>query len=161
RTKEHAHDYRYFPDPDLMPAAPTDAWLAEVKSRVVELPLARKQRFMRDYGLPAGDAQTFVWDVPLGKYFEQAVKGSKNPKAIANWVINNLRALMTLEGMHEKFQSGEPPAPDGSVSVIGFNQLRFKPESINELVELVDGAKINNKIAQEVFKEMFFSGKSP
>jgi aspartyl-tRNA(Asn)/glutamyl-tRNA(Gln) amidotransferase subunit B len=53
RTKEHAHDYRYFPDPDLMPLAPTDAWLAEVKSRVVELPLARKQRFMRDYQLPA------------------------------------------------------------------------------------------------------------
>src|SRR3974377_1407756 len=53
RTKEHAHDYRYFPDPDLMPQAPTDTWLAEVKSRVVELPLARKQRFMREYGLPA------------------------------------------------------------------------------------------------------------
>src|SRR5947199_2574517 len=70
RTKEHAHDYRYFPDPDLMPFAPDDAWLAAVKARVVELPLARKQRFMRDYQLPAADAQTFVWDVPLGDYFE-------------------------------------------------------------------------------------------
>src|ERR1051325_536901 len=70
RTKEHAHDYRYFPDPDLMPSAPSDEWLAEVKSRVVELPLARKQRFIRDYGLPASDAQTFEWDVPLGNYFE-------------------------------------------------------------------------------------------
>jgi len=59
RTKEHAHDYRYFPEPDLMPMAPTDEWLAEVKSRVVELPLARKQRFMRDYQLPAPDAETF------------------------------------------------------------------------------------------------------
>src|SRR5208282_1454241 len=57
RTKEQAHDYRYFPDPDLMPQAPTDAWLAELKSRVVELPLARKQRFMRDYQLPAPDAE--------------------------------------------------------------------------------------------------------
>ena len=94
RTKEHAHDYRYFPDPDLMPQAPTDAWLAEVKSRVVELPLARKQRFMRDYQLPASDAQTFVWDVPLGNYFEGIAKKTKNPKSIANWVINNLRAKL-------------------------------------------------------------------
>ena len=70
RTKEHAHDYRYFPDPDLMPLAPTDAWLAEVKSRVTELPLARKQRFMREYQLPAGDAEVFSSNVPLGNYFE-------------------------------------------------------------------------------------------
>jgi aspartyl-tRNA(Asn)/glutamyl-tRNA(Gln) amidotransferase subunit B len=161
RTKEHAHDYRYFPDPDLMPLAPTDAWLAEVKSRVVELPLARKQRFMRDYQLPASDAETFVNDVLLGNYFEVIAKQSKNPKAVANWVINNLRALMTLEGMSDKYQKGEPPAPDGSVPIIGLDQFRFKPEFINELVELVDGNKISSKIAQDVFKEMFATGKSP
>src|SRR5208283_1132700 len=91
----HAHDYRYFPDPDLMPLAPSDAWLAEVKSRVVELPLARKQRFMRDYQLPVPDAETFVNDVLLGNYFEPIAKQSKNPKAVANWVINNLRAKMS------------------------------------------------------------------
>src|SRR2546428_733341 len=68
RTKEHAHDYRYFPEPDLMPFVPTDEWLAEVRKRMVELPLARKQRIMRDYQLPATDAQTSVWDVPLGNY---------------------------------------------------------------------------------------------
>src|SRR5664280_1364168 len=89
RTKEHAHDYRYFPEPDLMPFQPSDAWLAEVKSRVVELPLTRKQRFMRDYQLPASDAQTFVWDVPLCDYFEKIATGAKSPKAVANWVINN------------------------------------------------------------------------
>src|SRR5438552_4820648 len=94
RTKEHAHDYRYFPEPDLMPFAPDDAWLAEVRQRVVELPLVRKQRFMRDYQLPASDAQTFVWDVPLGDYFEKIASRSKNPKTVANWVINNLRAKM-------------------------------------------------------------------
>src|ERR1700761_4741564 len=75
RSKEQAHDYRYFPEPDLMPFKPTDAWLAEVSARVVELPLARKNRFMTDYQLPASDAQTFVWDVPLGNYFESAIKG--------------------------------------------------------------------------------------
>src|SRR5881275_2182292 len=94
RTKEHAHDYRYFPEPDLMPFVPTDEWLAEVRKRMVELPLARKQRFMRDYQLPATDAQTFVWDVPLGNYFEKIAKKSRNPKAVANWVINNLRAKL-------------------------------------------------------------------
>src|SRR5215471_18240110 len=95
RSKEDAHDYRYFPEPDLMPFEPTAAWLAQVKSREVELPLARKQRFMRDYQLPASDAQTFVWDVPLGNYFEGIAKQSKSPKAVANWVINNLRAKFT------------------------------------------------------------------
>src|ERR1041384_2872470 len=83
RTKEHAHDYRYFPEPDLMPFEPTENWLAEVKERVVELPLARKQRFMRDYQLPAPDAQAFVWDAPLGNYFESVARQSKNPKAVA------------------------------------------------------------------------------
>src|SRR5580692_3673609 len=74
RTKESAHDYRYLPEPDLMPFAPTDAWLAGVQARVVELPLARKQRFMHLYGLPVSDAQTFVWDVPLGNFFEKCAK---------------------------------------------------------------------------------------
>ena len=69
-----------FPEPDLMPFEPTDAWLEEVQARVVELPLARKQRFMRDYQLPASDAQTFVWDVPLGNYFEGIARQAKNPK---------------------------------------------------------------------------------
>jgi aspartyl-tRNA(Asn)/glutamyl-tRNA(Gln) amidotransferase subunit B len=86
RTKERAHDYRYFPEPDLMPFQPTEGWLQEVSQRVVELPLARKQRFIREYQLPATDAQTFVWDVPLGGYFESVAKGAKNPKAVANWV---------------------------------------------------------------------------
>ena len=91
RTKEDAHDYRYFPEPDLMPFEPTDEWLAEVKSRVVELPAARKARFMRDYQLPAGDAEVFKSNVELGNYFEQIAKQAKNPKAVANWVVNDVR----------------------------------------------------------------------
>src|SRR5580698_2528575 len=74
RSKEMAHDYRYFPDPDLMPFAPPPEWLDQVSRRVVELPLAKKKRLMRDYQLPASDAQTFVWDVPLGNYFESLAK---------------------------------------------------------------------------------------
>jgi len=146
RTKEHAHDYRYFPEPDLMPFQPTEAWLEEVSKRVVELPLARKQRFMRDYQLPAPDAQTFVWDVPLGDFFESAVKAAKAPglntKSAANWIINNLRAKLTE-------------------SQTALADLKFKPAAILELIELVDSGKISNKIAQDVFAEMFVSGEGP
>ena len=142
RTKEHAHDYRYLPDPDLMPFEPAEAWLAEVRSRVVELPLARKQRFMRDCQLPAGDAQAFVWDRPLGDYFEGIAKQAKNPKSVANWVINNLRARM-------------------SETQAALADLKFRPEAILELVGLVDNGKISSRIAQEVFSEMFTSGESP
>jgi len=73
-----------------------------VRRRVVEMPLARKQRFMRDYQLPASDAQTFVWDVSLGNYFEGIAKQSKNPKAVANWVINNLRAKLAQSSSRRK-----------------------------------------------------------
>lgn len=142
RTKEYAHDYRYFPDPDLMPFVPTAAWLEEVSKRVVELPLARKQRFMRDYQLPASDAQTFVWDVPLGNYFQSIAGKAQNPKAIANWVINNLRAKL-------------------AETSTGLGELKFPPTAIAELVQLVESGKISNKIAQEVFAEMFQSGQSP
>ena len=142
RSKEQAHDYRYFPESDLMPFAPDEAWIARVRSSLVELPLARKQRFMRDYGLPAPDAQTFVWDVPLGTYFEAIAKGAKNPKAVANWVINNLRAKLTETGAT-------------------LATLKFKPAAILELVDLVDSSKISSKIAQDVFAEMFATGDVP
>ncbi len=156
RTKEHAHDYRYFPEPDLMPFEPTEQWLKEVSTRVVELPLARKQRFMRDYQLPIGDAEVFKNDVALGNYFEMIAKQSKHPKAVANWVINNLRAMMTAKKADaNSWEEGE------TAKATTFDELRFKPESINELVELVASGKISSKIAQDIFTEMFNTGKSP
>jgi len=163
RTKEHAHDYRYFPDPDLMPLAPTDAWLAEVKSRAVELPLARKQRFMRDYQLPASDAQTFVWDVPLGNYFEGIAKQSKNPKSIANWVINNLRAKLTEA--NERLGRDDllvvQDAQQRVPTAMTLANLKFKPEAIIELTGLVENKTISSSAAQQVFAEMFDTGKPP
>jgi aspartyl-tRNA(Asn)/glutamyl-tRNA(Gln) amidotransferase subunit B len=142
RSKEQAHDYRYLPEPDLMPFEPSEQWLKEVSERVVELPLARKRRLMSDYQLPASDAQTFVWDSALGGYFEQVAKNAKNPKAAANWIINNLRAKLT----ETQLQLGD---------------IKFAPTSINDLVELVDSGKINSRIAQEVFGEMFQTGEAP
>jgi aspartyl-tRNA(Asn)/glutamyl-tRNA(Gln) amidotransferase subunit B len=125
-----------------MPFQPTEPWLEEVSNRVVELPLARKQRFVRDYQLPATDAQTFVWDKPLGNYFETVAKQTKNPKAAANLIINNLRAKLTE-------------------SQSTLDNLKFKPAAIPELIELVDSGKISTKIAQDVFAELFASGGSP
>lgn len=142
RSKEEAHDYRYFPEPDLMPFVPTEQWLNEVKARVVELPLAKKQRLIKEYQLPASDAQTFVWDQPLGLYYETVAKQSSNPKAVANWVINNLRAKLGESGTT-------------------LHDVKFKPEAIIELVSLVDSKKISSAIAQQVFSDMFDSGEMP
>ena len=161
RTKEHAHDYRYFPDPDLMPLAPTDAWLAEVKSRGVELPLARKQRFMREYQLPAPDAETFKNNLPLGDYFERIAKQSKNPKAVANWVINNLRAKLTEVNSREAGEQTAAGIEPGDMKPLTLDDLKFKPAALLELVSLVETKTISSAAAQQVFGEMFDTGKAP
>jgi aspartyl-tRNA(Asn)/glutamyl-tRNA(Gln) amidotransferase subunit B len=142
RSKEDAHDYRYLPDPDLLPLAPTDAWLAEVRARLVEPPLARKRRFMRDFGLPAGDAEVLKANRPLGDWFSRAAEGAQNPKAVANWVINNLSAQLAAAGA-------------------ALADVKFPPAGVRELVELLDAGKINSKTAQDVFAEMFATGAAP
>jgi aspartyl-tRNA(Asn)/glutamyl-tRNA(Gln) amidotransferase subunit B len=161
RTKEDAHDYRYFPDPDLMPFEPAEEWLVGVRARVVELPLARKQRFMRDYQLPATDAEVFKNDVALGGYFEGIARQCKNPKAVANWVINNLRARLSeaneaLLADHTALD----PAPAG-VARMTLADLKFKPGHLVELVTLVESGRISTRIAQDVFNEMFATGEAP
>jgi aspartyl-tRNA(Asn)/glutamyl-tRNA(Gln) amidotransferase subunit B len=158
RTKEDAHDYRYFPEPDLMPFAPTDAWLADVQKRVVELPLARKQRFITSYQLPAGDAEVFKNDVALGNYFEPLARQSKNPKAVANWVINNLQAAISYRNtMTFAMFNGDPER----YIPITLDNLKFNPAALLELVALVEGKTISSSAAQQVFAEMFESGKAP
>lgn len=142
RTKEDAHDYRYFPCPDLVPFEPSDNWFETVREGLVELPMDRKKRFMEQYQLPENDAEVFISDVPLGDYFEKVASHGGNPKALANWVINNLRAQLV-----------EPE--------VSLDSLRFEPAALVELVELVDSGKISSKIAQSVFTDMFTSGKAP
>ncbi|HEU0010162.1 MAG TPA: Asp-tRNA(Asn)/Glu-tRNA(Gln) amidotransferase subunit GatB [Verrucomicrobiae bacterium] len=167
RTKEHAHDYRYFPEPDLMPFHPTDDWLVEVRARVVELPMARKQRFMRDYQLPAGDAEVFKSNVALGNYFEGIAKRAKSPKAVANWVINNLQAK--LAEANESSRRGDeadalrgnenpPPYVGGYMTL---DDLKFPPDALLDLVGLVENKTISSSAAQQVFVEMFDTGKAP
>ena len=142
RTKEEAHDYRYFPCPDLMPHEPTGEWHDEVRACVVELPLARKRRFMADYGLPEGDADVFVNDPALGEYFESAIGGVKTPKGVANWVINNLQAKLS--------------EVESSLA-----EVKFEASALGELVGLVETGQISSRIAQEVFVEMFETGTAP
>jgi aspartyl-tRNA(Asn)/glutamyl-tRNA(Gln) amidotransferase subunit B len=161
RSKEQAHDYRYFPEPDLMPFQPTERWLEDILKRVVELPLSKKQRFIKDYQLPAGDAQAFVWDQTLADYFEALAKQSKNPKAVANWVINNLRAKMTEANEKHIAEQASMGVESEDIQNFTLGDLKFKPEGILEIVNLVESGKISSKIAQDVFAEMFESGETP
>ena len=172
RTKEDAHDYRYFPDPDLMPFEPTDDWLAEVRARLVERPLERKRRFMRDYGLPAGDAEVFKQDLELGDYFEPLARRSANPKALANWIINNLRAKLAEAA---ELEAAAPPPggagimpalvdPRGGAGILPaplLQRLKFPPDALLELVALVENRTLSSSAAQQVFTEMFDTGRPP
>lgn len=185
RTKEDAHDYRYFPDPDLMPFEPTDDWLAEVRARLVERPLERKRRFMRDYGIPAGDAEVFKQDLELGNYFEPLARRSANPKTLANWIINNLRAKLAEAAEHEAAApapggAGILPAqadPPGGAGILPalvdgsggagilpaplLQRLKFPPDALLELVALVENRTLSSSAAQQVFAEMFDTGRPP
>ncbi|HVM63058.1 MAG TPA: Asp-tRNA(Asn)/Glu-tRNA(Gln) amidotransferase subunit GatB [Verrucomicrobiae bacterium] len=142
RTKEYAHDYRYFPEPDLMPVVVSDEMIADVRKRLPELPEAKRQRFVKQYGLPEYDAGVLVADAALAAFYEQAAGGSKNPKAIANWVMTELLGKL-----------GE-----AKVSIV---ECPIKPAGLAELVALIDGNQISGKIGKEVFIEMFASGKRP
>lgn len=161
RTKEHAHDYRYFPEPDLMPCAPTEPWLAEVSARVIELPLARKQRLMADYSLPAGDAEVFKSNVALGNYFEAIAKQAKNPKTLANWIINNLQAKLAELNEQETADQAALGVEPADLKLTGLADLKFKPEALLELVALVEAKTISSSAAQTVFAELFATGKAP
>jgi aspartyl-tRNA(Asn)/glutamyl-tRNA(Gln) amidotransferase subunit B len=142
RTKEMAHDYRYFPDPDLMPFVANEEWLGNVKKAMPELPMAKKNRFMQQYQLPAYDAGVLAADLSLSLYFEKAAAGTKNGKAVANWIINDLLRDLTE-----------------AKKII--DECPIKPEHIGELIALQDSGKISSKIAKDVFVEMFKTSKAP
>jgi aspartyl-tRNA(Asn)/glutamyl-tRNA(Gln) amidotransferase subunit B len=141
RTKESAHDYRYFPDPDLVPVK-TERLLSDVRARLPELPKQKRARFVQQYGVTAYDAGVLANDLELAAYFEKAARVSKKPKAIANWILNDLQSALSTAGKTIK-------------------ECLIPPEALNELVALIDSAKISGKQAKEVFAEMFASGKSP
>jgi aspartyl-tRNA(Asn)/glutamyl-tRNA(Gln) amidotransferase subunit B len=139
RTKEFAHDYRYFPDPDLVPVK-TDVLLADVRARVPELPKAKRARFVEQYQVSPYDAGVLANDLDLAGYFETAAKGAKKPKSIANWILNDLQNALSAAGKT-------------------IHDCPIPPEALDELVNLIDSGKISGKQGKEVFAEMFASGK--
>ncbi len=144
RSKEEAHDYRYFPEPDMVPFEFSDEFVDGIRGRLPELPDARRTRFMTDFGLPAHDATVLTSDFELAEFFEAAVTigGPERAKAISNVMLNDLSAYLNAEG-------------------IAVTESRIVPSMVAELVELVDDGVISGKQAKEVFSEMAASGDAP
>jgi aspartyl-tRNA(Asn)/glutamyl-tRNA(Gln) amidotransferase subunit B len=142
RSKEFAHDYRYFPDPDLVPLRPDPAWVASIEATLPELPRARRQRFASAYGLPPHDADLLTSDRALADYYEEAVRLHPNGKALANWIGSEL--LREL--------AGDPAA---------VTSCPIRPAHLARLVALVDDGTISGKIAKGVFERMARTGDDP
>ncbi len=142
RSKEEAHDYRYFPDPDLLSVEIDDALIARIKSGLPELPLARAQRFVDAYKLPEYDAFVLTQERELADYFEEVAKVSKNPKGASNWVMTDLMRELN-ESKKEVRQS---PIPAGY---------------LGRMIALIDKGTISGKIAKTVFAEMWSTGNDP
>lgn len=135
RSKEEAHDYRYFPDPDLLPLELDPAWIKEIEANLPELPDAKKARLQSQYGLSAYDATVLITEQARADFYEAAAKG-RDAKLVANWVTNDLAAKLTAAGL----EIGESP---------------IKPAAIAELVQLIEEGVISSKIAKDVFDRMW------
>jgi aspartyl-tRNA(Asn)/glutamyl-tRNA(Gln) amidotransferase subunit B len=146
RSKESAHDYRYFPDPDLLPLTVDDNWIAEIIATLPELAAARKQRYMSDYGLPAYDAELLTSRKDVADYFEDAVKIHANPKALSNWIVGDLFRELKERRLDEQLYITKWPV---------------EPERLAQMVQLIDRGKISGKIAKTVFEAMLDSDQLP
>jgi aspartyl-tRNA(Asn)/glutamyl-tRNA(Gln) amidotransferase subunit B len=136
RGKEEAHDYRYFPDPDLLPVVIDGAWIEEVRQSLPELPQARRQRLVVDYSIPLADAEVLTADRNLVDYFEEVVKIFARPKAVANWIMVELLKFLN----------------DDKISI---TRCPVTPQGLAELLELIDKGTISGKIGKQVFARMY------
>ncbi|MGH7817181.1 MAG: Asp-tRNA(Asn)/Glu-tRNA(Gln) amidotransferase subunit GatB [Candidatus Binatia bacterium] len=146
RSKESAHDYRYFPDPDLLPLVIDEQWIEEVRALLPELPAARKRRFISEHGLAAYDADLLTSRKDIADYFESALKTHAHPKALSNWIVGDL------------FRALKERKLDAQLYIANWPVLA---ERLAELVQLIDQGKISGKIAKTVFEAMLDSEKSP
>src|SRR5579875_3320196 len=141
RSKEDAHDYRYFPDPDLLPLVLDEDWVAELRSKLPELPDAKRRRFMAEYGLPAYDAGVLVAEQATADFFETVARG-RDAKLAANWVMGDLFAALNRTG----------------------RSIETSPVSaanLGSLLDLLADNTINGRIAKEVFEAMVETGRDP
>jgi aspartyl-tRNA(Asn)/glutamyl-tRNA(Gln) amidotransferase subunit B len=143
RSKEYAHDYRYFPEPDLTPLALDPAWVEEIRAALPELPRARRQRFVSSYGLTAYDAGVLTQSRALAEYFEAVVKEGAAPKAAANWIMSELLR--------------EIPADDED----RIRRSPVSPARLAGLIRLIENGTISGKIAKGVFETMLRTGEDP
>jgi aspartyl-tRNA(Asn)/glutamyl-tRNA(Gln) amidotransferase subunit B len=141
RSKEHAHDYRYFPEPDLLPLKISPDWQARIAGSMPELPPSRRKRFLGQYGLRDYDAQVLTGSRELADYFERAAKAAADPRAAANWVMGDLAGALNAAGK----EIAESPV---------------SPEHLGELLALIGKGEISGKLAKEIFPKMFETGES-
>jgi aspartyl-tRNA(Asn)/glutamyl-tRNA(Gln) amidotransferase subunit B len=142
RSKEDAHDYRYFPEPDLPPLEVSRSWIEQLVAVLPELPEARRQRFMRDYEMNADEAFTLTGQRELADYFEAAAAAANNHRAVANWILSELVRELKNAG----------------IDIAG---CKIKAGDLGALIRLIDDNTISGKIAKDVFAEMFATGKAP
>lgn len=142
RSKEEAHDYRYFPDPDLVPLKLEQAWIEGCRSSLPELPAVRMRRFVEMYGLPEYDAGVLTASRAMAEYFESCVTQFNHPKTVSNWVMGELTRELKNSGT------------DIAASPVS-------PERLVNLMQMVDKGTISLKVARDLFSELYSSGKSP
>jgi aspartyl-tRNA(Asn)/glutamyl-tRNA(Gln) amidotransferase subunit B len=142
RSKEQAHDYRYFPDPDLLPLRVDEEWITEIKNGLPELPAEKKERFIKDFGIPPYDAGVLTASRELAEYFEEVVNYFNNPKLVSNWIMTEFMRVLKAD---------ESSVKDSLV----------KPAQLAELLRMIEDGKISGKIAKTVFDEMWATGFSP
>jgi aspartyl-tRNA(Asn)/glutamyl-tRNA(Gln) amidotransferase subunit B len=142
RGKEEAHDYRYFPEPDLPPLEVHEEWIAEIRKALPELPEEKMLRYQQDFGLSRYDAEVLVSEQTMATFFEQAVAHHNAPKRIANWITTELQGRLNADN-------------------ITLSSTRVTPQHIASLVALIDAGTISGKIAKEVFETCYTSGQDP
>ncbi len=142
RSKEEAHDYRYFPDPDLVPVVVDEAWVAEIRAGLPELPQARRERFVNEYQIPAYDAGVLTSEKALAEYYEEVVKLCGRPKIAANWVMGDV-----LKFLNEDKRS--------------IRECPIAARSLADMIGLIEEGTISGKMAKEVIADMYATGKTP
>src|SRR5436190_2587617 len=142
RTKEEAHDYRYFPEPDLPPIKVSQEWIRKVQAQIPELPAAKRVRFQEQYALSDYDAKVLSFDRSMADFFEKTATISKKPKPVANWLVNELNKIL-----NEK--------------KIEMSAVKTTPEALDKLIGLVDSGTVTASSAKEVFLEMVDAGTWP
>ncbi len=147
RSKEEANDYRYFPDPDLVPVVIDDAWIARVKKAQPELPLERRDRYMHDFSLPKYDAEVLTAEKDVAEYYEQVVASFKVKSKEAYKQASNYLMTDVLRVVNEKN--------------IGIRKFSIRPAQLSRMIDLINEGTISTKIAKEVFEEMLQTGQDP